>query len=275
MEQEKEINKKIEELRQEIDKCDKLLIEVFQRRMELVMGILQNKRENKLPIFHFQREQEILERALSNLDEEHYSNEVEDFLRNILKISRKLQSQKLFPYNIVLIGFMGTGKSTVGKKLSQKLAMEYIDTDALIQERTGMSINEIFQNYGESYFRDIEKDVIAEVSNMKNTIILCGGGVVLNKENIIALRKKGKIILLKAEAATIYGRIKEDDTRPLLNGQMALETIEKLLQKRKETYKDASDIIIETDNKTVEEISTEIINKLYLMDEYVGKECSK
>lgn len=275
MEQEKEINKKIEKLRQEIDKCDKLLIEVFQRRMELVMGILQNKRENKLPIFHFKREQEIIERALSNLDEEHYSNEVEDFLRNILKISRKLQSQKLFPYNIILIGFMGTGKSTVGKKISQKLAMEYIDTDVLIQERTGMSINEIFQNYGESYFRNIEKNVIAEVSNMKNTIILCGGGVVLNKENIIALRKKGKIILLKAEAATIYGRIKEDDTRPLLNGQMALETIEKLLQKRKETYKDASDIIIETDNKTVEEISTEIINKLYLMDEYVGKECSK
>lgn len=258
--------KKINELRKEIDECDNALIQIFQRRMELVMEILQNKRENNLPIFHAKREEEIVQKALLNLKGGQYADEIEGFLREIFKISRKLQSQKLFPYNIVLIGFMGTGKSTVGKDLSGKLAMGYIDTDALIQERVGMSINEIFQNYGEPYFRDVEKNIVEEVSKKNNTIIICGGGVVLNKDNITSLRKNGKNILLKAESTTIYERIRQDDTRPLLKGKMSLEGVEKLLKQRNEIYNESADMIIETDDKSVDEISTQIITELYAME---------
>lgn len=252
----------IDALRHEIDRCDEALIQIFQQRMRLVMEILENKRKNNLPIFQAQREQEVIQNALKTLKEKDYADAVEDFLIQIMKISRKLQSRKLFPYNIVLIGFMGTGKTTVGKDLSQKLSMDYIDTDALIQERMGISINEIFEKYGEDFFRKIEKNIIDEISATKNTIILCGGGVVLNQENIPKLRENGKTILLKAQPITIYHRVKEDHSRPLLKGRMSLETIEKLLKEREEAYTTSADLTIETDGKMVEEITSEIITKL-------------
>lgn len=252
----------IDALRHEIDRCDEALIQIFQQRMRLVMEILENKRKNNLPIFQAQREQEVIQNALKTLKEKDYADAVEDFLIQIMKISRKLQSRKLFPYNIVLIGFMGTGKTTVGKDLSQKLSMDYIDTDALIQERMGISINEIFEKYGEDFFRKIEKNIIDEISATKNTIILCGGGVVLNQENIPKLRENGKTILLKAQPITIYHRVKEDHSRPLLKGRMSLETIEKLLKEREEAYATSADLTIETDGKMVEEITSEIITKL-------------
>lgn len=259
--------KKIIELRREIDICDKILIETFQRRMTLVMEVLDNKRQNNLPIFNPQREEEIIQNALLNLKNNDYAKEVEELLKKILKISRRLQSEKLFPYNIVLAGFMGAGKSTVGRDLARKLEMDHVDTDAMIEERMGISIKEIFEKYGEGYFRELEKNIVAEVSKKKNTIIFCGGGVVLKEESVINLRRNGRIILLKAKPTTLYERIKQDDTRPVLQGQMSLDGIENLLKQRNRAYAAAADIVIETDNKTVDEISIEIITELYAMDQ--------
>ncbi|SNS81316.1 shikimate kinase /chorismate mutase [Anaerovirgula multivorans] len=258
----------IDVLRKEIDECDKALVQIFQRRMELVMEVLDNKRKNNLPILHAQREQQILEKALSNLNESHFADEVEHLLREILKISRGLQSKKLFPYNIVLVGFMGTGKSTVGRDLSRKLEMGCRDTDAMIQEKAGMSIKEIFKKFGEAHFRKLEKEVVAEVSQLKNTIIFCGGGVVLKEENVENLRQNGKIILLTAQPETLYERISQDDTRPVLKGQMSLEGIRSLLKQRNQAYNDSADVAIQTDDKSVDEISTQIITKLYAMDQH-------
>lgn len=258
----------IEMLRKEIDECDKSLIKTFERRMELVMEILDYKRQNKLPILHSQREGEIIERALGSLNEKEFVEEVECFLNEILRMSRKLQSKKLFPYNIILIGFMGVGKSTVAKKLAKALEMKTVDSDTIIEEKMGMSITDIFKKNGESFFRKIEKDVIKDLSALNNTIISCGGGVVLDKENIINLRRNGKVILLQAEPKTIYERLKQDNSRPVLQGSKSLEGIEKLLDERKIAYDSSADIIIKTDNQSVEEISTKIIKRLYEMDEY-------
>ena len=261
---------KIEELRREIDECDNALVQIFERRMSLVLEILENKKKNALPILHTQREEEIITKALSNLNEENYNKEVEWLLREVLKISRSLQSKKLFPYNIVLIGFMGTGKSTVGRDLARKLEMGYKDTDAMIQEKMGMSISNIFEKHGEAFFRDIESKVVEEVSSSANTIIFCGGGVVLNKKNVENLRKNGRVVLLKAQPETILKRLHEDETRPVLKGYFSLEGLQELMNQRNQAYNDSADITIDTDNISIDEISTRIIGQLYEIDQTRG-----
>ncbi|MDF2545958.1 MAG: chorismate mutase [Anaerosolibacter sp.] len=183
----------------------------------------------------------------------------------MLIISRRLQSKKLIPNNIVLTGFMGTGKSTIGKDLAKKLEMEYVDTDAFIENRVNMTIKDIFEKYGEDYFRSTEKLIIEEVSHLKNKIIICGGGVVLNKDNVMNLRKNGTIILLKAQPMTIYERLKQDYSRPILvlDGKICLEKVEALLKQREEAYRSAAHVFIQTDGRQVDEISQQIIALLY------------
>ena len=257
---------KLVEFRKEIDEGDKAIVQVFQRRMELVLKVLEYKRDNKLPILNAQREEEVIRKVQGYLEDSRFDKEVDQLFRDIMKISRKLQSKVLFPFNIVLIGFMGTGKSTVGGELVKRLEMPCRDTDALIVQRAGMEISEIFARHGEAYFRELERTVVEEVSLEENTIIFCGGGVVLNKENVDNLRKKGRLTLLKAEPETILKRVTGDETRPVLKGNLSLEGIQEIMNKRNEAYIEAADIIIETDDKTVEEISMEIINKLYTLE---------
>lgn len=164
--------------------------------------------------------------------------------------------------NIILIGFMGTGKTSVGKHLSQKLGLEYVDTDEMIEKETAMTIGGIFEQQGEAHFRKIERDLVKRLSRETNKIILCGGGVVLNKDNIRNLKKGGKTILLEAEPEEIHRRIKKDQSRPLLKGNMNLKTIKEMLAQRQETYLASGDIVVKTTDKTLEEISDEIIMKL-------------
>ncbi len=168
--------------------------------------------------------------------------------------------------NISLIGFMGTGKTSVGRLLSQKLKRESIDTDEMIEKETAMTIGEIFEQEGEAHFRKIEGELVKRLSGETNRIILCGGGVVLNKENIQNLRNGGKTVLLEAEPEEIYRRIQKDQTRPLLKGKMNLKTIKEILEQRQEAYLASGDIVVKTTNKTLEEVSDEIIKKL-------NKEC--
>ncbi len=118
--------------------------------------------------------------------------------------------------NIVLTGFMGTGKSIVAKKLAQKLGMGYVDTDKIIEDREGREIRKIFEEKGEDYFREIETKIIKQVSSLNNYVIATGGGVVLKEENIKALRKKGVIIYLSANPEIILKRTDKNEERPLL-----------------------------------------------------------
>ncbi len=163
--------------------------------------------------------------------------------------------------NISLIGFMGVGKSTVAKRLGELLDREVISTDIFIEKEEGRSIPEIFRDSGEAYFRKIETKIVKQISSGHNLIIDCGGGVVLNSENVSNLRKNGILICLSASIDTIYERVKFDTNRPLLKVVNPKEEIKRLLEFRMPFYNQA-DYIVSTDNKSIDEVCAEII-KLY------------
>lgn len=165
-------------------------------------------------------------------------------------------------HNIFLIGFMGAGKSTIAKVLQKELNMALVEMDERIVEEQGMSINEIFEKKGEDGFRDIESQLVIDIGNSENSIVSCGGGVVVRQQNVDNMKKSGKIIFLTATPETILERVKNGKDRPLLNGHMNVEYIAQLMEKRREMYENAADVKISTDGKTVGEICTEIIKVL-------------
>lgn len=165
-------------------------------------------------------------------------------------------------FNLMLIGFMGTGKSTVAGKLKQMLQVEQIEMDALIAEEAGMSIPDIFEKFGEPHFRDLETEMLRKFKEKKPVIVSCGGGAVLRDENIEIMKGQGKIILLTATPQAIYERVKDNHDRPVLNGNMNVEYISELMEKRKVRYEMAADIVIATDGKTVDEICNEILEEV-------------
>lgn len=158
--------------------------------------------------------------------------------------------------NIVLIGFMGTGKSTVGQHLAERLDLEFVDSDEVIEERASREISSIFAEYGEEYFRDLEAEVIRNLSQQQDLVIATGGGVVLRQENIEQLQKKGIIILLTAEPEVILNRVK-DSNRPLLEVPEPLKKIKEMLAARREYY-DITEYKIDTSRLSVEEVVDEI-----------------
>lgn len=163
--------------------------------------------------------------------------------------------------NIVLTGFMGTGKTAVGKKLSRILNMELVDVDTEIEKSQKMTINEIFKNFGEPRFREIETEMIKKLSGKKNIIISTGGGAVLKQENVDILREKGVIVCLMATPETILKRTSHNSDRPLLQVEDPYGKIKELLNFRKPFYEKA-DIMIETEGKTPIQIAEEIIEKI-------------
>ncbi len=163
--------------------------------------------------------------------------------------------------NIVLIGFMGSGKSAVAKKLAQKLKLKFVDLDKAIEEKEQKPITEIFSQKGEGHFRRIEKDMVKEVSAKDAQVIACGGGVALDPENIANLRQQGSLIYLKASPEAIFNRTKGKKHRPLLNVGQPEKKIEELLKFREAFYAQA-DYTVETSNLSVEEVANEIIKIL-------------
>lgn len=165
-------------------------------------------------------------------------------------------------YSLVLIGFMGTGKSTVSAYLSEKYHMETIDMDQVIAEEEGMSIPHIFEQYGEAYFRNLETSLLKRLQMKKHVVISCGGGTALRAENVKEMKKNGRVVLLTAAPATIYERVNNSDERPILRGNKNIEYISSLMEERAEKYELAADVIVETDHKTVAEICEEIITRV-------------
>lgn len=168
--------------------------------------------------------------------------------------------------NIVLTGFMGTGKTTVGQILAEKLKRKFLDTDQIIEEKLGTSIKEFFKKAGETKFREIEAQTIALISNIEDAVISCGGGVVVNSVNIENLKKNGIIINLFASPEHIFKRLCKDNTRPLIK-QMdnPLEGIKKLLAKRQKAYENC-DFTVNTDNLTSEQVVENILENKLIKD---------
>lgn len=157
--------------------------------------------------------------------------------------------------NVVLIGFMGSGKSTVGLRLSYRLRRCVEDTDKMIERREKISIKEIFATKGEEAFRQMETDLLKELGEkLNNHILAVGGGTPVREENRALLKELGTVIYLRAQADTVCKRLKNDTTRPLLQGENPRERVAELLEARKEAYESSADIIIDVDDLTMEEI---------------------
>jgi len=161
--------------------------------------------------------------------------------------------------NIVLVGFMGTDKSCVGKRLSERLGLDFLELDEIIEKKEGISIKDIFVKKGEPYFRKLEKEIVKEASQKKGVIISAGGGAVVDEENFKNLKNGGVIICLEASPDVILQRTKDLATRPLLNVADPKKKIEELLKARFPYYK-KSDHCINTDKLTIEQIVEKIIN---------------
>ena len=168
--------------------------------------------------------------------------------------------------NIILEGFMGCGKTTVSEILADKLEIELIDTDEVIVDTEKRSVNDIFANEGEQYFRDLETELLRTIveDHWRETVISLGGGLPLREENRELLRRAGKVVYLRTSPETVFARIKDDTTRPLLQAGDPLVRIKELQDERREIYEQAADIIIDTDDLTPEEIACEIVRQLGL-----------
>jgi len=169
---------------------------------------------------------------------------------------------KAFDFNIYLIGFMGAGKSTIASKLCEKLGMDKAEMDQMIVEKEGRPISEIFEKDGEDYFRDVETQTLLELQKKGQTIVSCGGGIVVREENASHMKNNGKVVFLTAMPQTILDRVKNSTERPILNGNMNIEFISNLMDKRKDKYLAVADLCVATDGKSADEISDEIILKL-------------
>lgn len=257
----------LEMYREQLAICDDKIIDALVERNAIVEKIMAYKEKYGMPILQPAQESKQQKRLDDKLQDNKYRDEIKDVFQRILRNSKRIQARKLFPYNIVLIGFMGAGKSTISDYMSTMFDLKLIEMDQEISEREQMSIPDIFATYGEEYFRKLETQLLKDLQKGKNYIISCGGGVALREENVVEMKKNGRVVLLTASPEVIYDRVKDSNDRPLLEGNKNVEFIADLMEKRREKYEAAADIVIQTDNKTILQICEELITKLLELDE--------
>ena len=247
-----------------LGQCDEIILDALLMRNRIVEDIMVYKEANNVPILQPEQEAKQKEWLERRMQEKRHKNEVADVFESITRNSKKIQARKLFNYNIVLIGFMGAGKSTISDYLKTVFAMDIMDQ--IIAERAGMSISDIFETYGEQYFRDCETNLLIEMQSRTNVVISCGGGTPMRECNVAEMKKNGRVVLLTAKPETILDRVKDSHDRPLIENNKTVPFIADLMSKRREKYEAAADIIIETDGKSELEICEELIHSLRQMD---------
>ena len=161
--------------------------------------------------------------------------------------------------NIILIGYMGCGKTTIGKRVASELDLKFCDTDYLIEKIQKCTISEIFATKGEAHFRDLETKLLEQLlEEMQGSVLSTGGGLPIRKKNALLLKQLGTVIYLKASEEAIYDRVKEDKTRPLLQCENPKQKIKEMLNFRHPYYLGAADIVIDTSDKMISEVIKEI-----------------
>ena len=161
--------------------------------------------------------------------------------------------------NIILIGPMGSGKTSIGKKLSKMIKFDFIDTDSMIEAKTGVDIPTIFEHEGEQGFRTREAKILKEISNINNTVVGTGGGIIVSKENREIIKNLGFVVHLTASVKELVYRTEHDKNRPLINNTNAENKITSLLKDRNDYYENISNVTISTDNYDTVKISKIII----------------
>ncbi len=168
--------------------------------------------------------------------------------------------------NIILVGLMGAGKSTIGRNLAKRLEKEFYDSDRVIEERTGVDIATIFEIEGEEGFRNREAQVISELCQLDNIVLATGGGSILRDENRRNMKKYSQVIYLSTTAELLYSRIRHDKSRPLMQTSNPLETLKSLLKDREPFYKEVSDLVITTGKQKANVIVKRVENALKQSD---------
>ncbi len=164
--------------------------------------------------------------------------------------------------NIILVGLMGAGKSTVGRHLAKRLQMDFYDSDAVIEQRNGVSIATIFEIEGEKGFRAREEQIITELCGEDNIILATGGGSVLSENNRTVIQAAGHVIYLCTSAEQLYARIRHDKSRPLMQTENPLQTLRNLLKERESYYFEIADSVIKTGQQRVNVVINRILRSL-------------
>ncbi|HYG36567.1 MAG TPA: shikimate kinase [Clostridia bacterium] len=165
--------------------------------------------------------------------------------------------------NLALIGFMGTGKSSVGRLIADTLHFTFLDTDYVIENRIGLSISEVFKRHGEPVFRDWERRLVEELTLRNDTVISTGGGLPINPANLESLKTHALVVCLWASPEAIYERVKDHSHRPLLDEPDPLAKIRHLLSIREPYYRQA-DVLVSTEMRSVREVATQVIHQFHL-----------
>ena len=264
--EERDMNQ-LEILRESLGQCDEIILDALIMRNRIVEDIMAYKEANGLQILQPEQEAKQKEWLEKRMEGRRHKDEVSDVFECIRTNSKRIQARKLFNYNIVLIGFMGAGKSTISDFLKNVFAMDVVEMDQIIAQRQGMSISDIFETYGEQYFRDLETNLLIEMQSRSNVVISCGGGTPMRECNVVEMKKNGRVVLLTAKPETILDRVKNNHDRPLIENNKTVPFIADLMEKRRAKYEAAADIIIETDGKNELEICEELVHRLRTMDE--------
>ena len=252
----------LEMYREQLSLCDDKIIDALVERGKIVEKIMAYKEEYGMPILQPQQETKQKVRLEAKLEGNKYKEEIYDIFRRILRNSKRIQAKELFDKNILLIGVMGAGKTTVSACLGNLLAMEVMEMDAHIQKKEGMSIKDIFAVHGEEYFRNCESNTLISLQEKRHMVVSCGGGVPLREKNVALMKKSGYVVWLTATPEAIFDRVKDSTERPLLNGNMRVDFIRDLMESRREKYEAAADICIDTTEKDIVEICEELLQKL-------------
>jgi len=161
--------------------------------------------------------------------------------------------------NIALIGFMGTGKTSVGRLVAELLRFDYLDTDEFIQAQTGRTISEIFKTDGETKFRELEEKIVGELAGRAQTVIATGGGLPVNPENLASLKAHALVVSLWSSPEKIWERVRHQGHRPLLQGENPQAKIRELLAAREPFYKQA-DVLLNTELRSVREVAQQVVH---------------
>ena len=164
--------------------------------------------------------------------------------------------------SLFLIGFMGTGKSSVSSALGKTLDRKVLEMDNCISDRENLSIPDIFAQKGEAYFRQCETALLQDCAGQDPLVVSCGGGVPMREENVAAMKACGTVVLLTARPEVILERVKDDHNRPLLEGHKDVPYISSLMEQRRPYYEAAADIIVDTSDLTIQEVCREILRKI-------------
>ena len=251
----------------EILECDKKIAALLEERFNKSLQMANFKMMNNKPITDLAREKEIVTSFTKLINNNTFTrNNKFDFkviIKTIINISKRIQYEKIYKHNIIIIGFMGVGKTRIGRNIASKTGVNFLDIDRQIEKRLLMKIPDIFNILGEDYFRKIEREIILNISKNFYGIISTGGGSILLDENVNKLKKLGKIFYLKSSPKSIYNNLKYSyKNRPFLRNNFNIGYISKLMDSRKHLYENICDYKIDVDGVPIEEIVSCILKKV-------------